>query len=174
MRIFGGFFIGIVLLVIGVVLLLNSIFNLNVHTFKLIVGIVIVFFGIFILFNGFGMHDTSNIVFKEGTIRVEEVGREYNIIFASGVIDLSKIDLENEVKRVKINTIFAEGSVILNSKTPALIRASSAFAELELGNSSLRAFGTKKYRIGDIDTDRGYLDIEANAIFGQLKIVTID
>ena len=174
MRIFSGFFFGIVLLVIGSTLLLNTIFNFNVHAFKLIVGILFVSFGVFVIFNGFGKHDTSNIVFKEGTIRVEEVEREYNIIFASGVIDLSKIDLENEVKRVKINTIFAEGSVILNSKTPALIRASSAFAELELGNSSLRAFGTKKYRIGDIDTDRGYLDIEANAVFGQLKIVTID
>ena len=174
MRIFSGFFIGVVLLVIGVVLLINSIFNFNVHTFKLIVGIVIVFFGIFILFNGFGLQDTTNIIFKEGTIRVKQVREEYNIIFASGVIDLSKIDLENEVKSIKINTIFAEGRVILNSKTPTLIRASSAFAELELGNSSLRAFGTKKYRIGDIDTDRGYLDIEANSVFGSLKIITRD
>jgi len=174
MRIFSGFFIGIVLLVIGVILLLNSIFNFNVHTFKLIVGIVIVILGIFIMFNGFGIQDTTNIIFREGTIRVEEVGREYNIIFASGVIDLSKIDLEDKIKRVKINTIFSEGKVILNAEIPALIRASSAFGELSLGNSSIGAFGTKKYRIGDIDTDRGYLDIEANAVFGRLRMVTVD
>ena len=174
MRIFSGFFIGIVFLVIGIVLLLNSIFNFNAQMFKLIIGIVIVLFGIFILFNGFGLQDTTNIIFKEGTIRVKQVREEYNIIFASGVIDLSKIDLENEVKSIKINTIFAEGSVILSSEIPALIHASSAFGELELGNSSLRAFGAKKYRIGDIDTDQGYLDIEANAIFGNLKIITID
>ena len=174
MRIFSGFFIGVVLLVIGVVLLINSIFNFNVHTFKLIVGIVIVFFGIFILFNGFGLQDTTNIIFKEGTIRVKQVREEYNIIFASGVIDLSKIDLENEVKSIKINTIFAEGSVILSSEIPALIRASSAFGELELGNSTTGIFGSKKYKIVEIDVDRGYLDIEADAVFGSLKIITID
>ncbi len=152
MRIFGGFFIGIVLLVIGATLLLNTIFNLNVHTFKLIVGILFVSMGIFVLFNGFGVHDTSNIVFKEGTIRAEEVGREYNIIFASGVIDLSKIELDNEVKRVKINTIFSQGQVILNAEIPAMIRASTAFGELKLGGSTLEAFGSRKFRIGDIDT----------------------
>jgi len=85
---------------------------------------------------------------------------------------LSKIDLENEIKPVKINTIFAQGRVILNTETPALIRASSAFGELELENSSLGAFGSRKFRIGDIDTDRGYLDIEANVVFGQLKFIT--
>ena len=174
MRIFSGFFIGIVFLTVGIVLLLNSIFNFNVHIFKLIVGLVIVLLGVFVLFNGFGIHDTTNIIFKEGIIRTERAGKEYNIIFASGTIDLSKIDLENEIKPVKINTIFAQGRVILNTETPALIRASSAFGELELENSSLGAFGSRKFRIGDIDTDRGYLDIEANAVFGQLKFITVD
>ena len=174
MRIFSGFFIGIIFLTVGIVLLLNSIFNFNVHIFKLIVGLVIVLLGVFILFNGFGMYDTTNIIFKEGIIRTERAGKEYNIIFASGTIDLSKIDLENEIKPIKINTIFAQGRVILNTETPALIRASSAFGELELENSSLGAFGSRKFRIGDIDTDRGYLDIEANVVFGQLKFIIVD
>ncbi|MEA2021502.1 MAG: DUF373 family protein [Candidatus Caldatribacteriota bacterium] len=171
MRIFSGFFIGIVFLVIGIVLLLNSIFNFNAQMFKLIIGIVVVLFGIFILFNGFGLQDTTNIIFKEGTIRVKQVREEYNIIFASGVIDLSKIDLENEIKSIKINTIFAEGSVILSSEIPASIHASSAFGELELGNSSTGIFGSKKYKIGEMDVNRGYLDIEANSVFGRLKFI---
>ena len=172
MRIFGGYFMGIVFLVIGIVLLLNSIFNFNVHTFKLIVGIVIVLFGVFILFNGFSFQDSRNIVFREGIIRVSEVQDEYNIVFASGTVDLSKVKIEDKVKKIKVNTIFADGRVILNPDVPTLIKASSAFGELELPDRSSVIFSSQKYKIGDISTNQGYLEIEANAVFGKLKFIT--
>jgi hypothetical protein len=174
MRIFGGYFMGIVFLVIGIVLLLNSIFNFNVHTFKLIVGIVIVLFGVFILFNGFSFQDSRNIVFREGIIRVSEVQDEYNIVFASGTVDLSKVKIEDKVKKIKVNTIFADGKVILNPGVPTLIKASSAFGELELPDRSSVIFSSQKYKIGDISTNQGYLEIEASAVFGKLKIITIN
>ena len=174
MRIFGGYFMGIVFLVIGIVLLLNSIFNFNVHTFKLIVGIVIVLFGVFILFNGFGFQDSRNIVFREGIIRVSEVQDEYNIVFASGTIDLSKVKIEGEVKKIEVNTIFADGKVILNPNVPTLIKASSAFGELELPDRSSVIFSSQKYKIGDISTNQGYLEIKANAVFGKLKFITVN
>jgi len=174
MRIFSGFFFGIVLLVVGVVLLLNTIFNLNVHTFRLIIGIVIVFFGIFILFNGFGFQDSRNIIFREGVISVSEVQNEYNVIFASGTIDLSRVKIEDEVKKIVVNTIFGDGKVILSSTVPTLIKASSAFGELELPDRSSTVFSSQKYTIGDISTSQGYLDLGANAVFGKLKIITID
>ena len=174
MRIFGGYFMGIVFLVIGIVLLLNSIFNFNVHTFKLIVGIVIVLFGVFILFNGFSFQDSRNIVFREGIIRVSEVQDEYNIVFASGTVDLSKVKIEDKVKKIKVNTIFADGKVILSPDVPTLIKASSAFGELELPDRSSVIFSSQKYKIGDISTNQGYLEIKANAVFGKLKFITVN
>ena len=172
MRLFGGAFIGIILLVIGVILLLNSFFNFNISVFKLTVGVVIVLFGVFILFNGFGFQDSRSIIFREGIIRVSEVQDEYNIIFASGTVDLSKVKIEDEVKKIKVNTIFAEGKVILNPDVPTLIKASSAFGELKLPDSSSVVFGSQKYKIGDINTDQGYLEIKASAVFGALKFIT--
>ncbi len=172
MRLFGGVFMGIVFLTVGIILLLNSFFNFNINMFKLIIGIVIVLFGVFILFNGFGFQDSRNIVFKEGIIRVSEVQDEYNIIFASGTVDLSKIKIEDEVKKIEINTIFADGKVILNPNVPTLIKASSAFGELKLPDRSSVIFGSKKYRIGEISADQGYLEIEASAVFGALKFIT--
>jgi len=172
MRIFGGAFIGIVFLTVGIVLLLNSIFNFNINIFKLTIGIVIVLFGIFVLFNGFGFQDSRNIVFREGIIRVSEIQDEYNIIFASGTVDLSKVKIEDEVKKIEVNTIFAEGKVILNPDVPTLIKASSAFGELELPDRSSVIFSSKEYKISDISTNQGYLEIEANAVFGKLKIIT--
>jgi len=173
MRIFGGVFIGIVFLTVGIILLLNTFFNFNINVFKLTIGILIVLFGVFILFNGFGFQDSGNIVFREGIIRVSEVqDDEYNIIFASGTIDLSKVKIEDEVKKIKVNTIFAEGKVILDPDVPTLIKASSAFGELELPDRSSVIFSSQKYRIGDISTNQGYLEIEASAVFGKLKFIT--
>jgi len=172
MRIFGGVFIGIVFLTVGIILLLNTFFNFNINVFKLTIGILIILFGVFILFNGFGFQDSGNIVFREGIIRVSEVQDEYNIIFSSGTVDLSKVTIENEVKKIEINTIFAEGKVILNPDVPTLIKASSAFGELELPDRSSVIFSSQKYRIGDISTNQGYLEIEASAVFGKLKFIT--
>jgi len=55
-----------------------------------------------------------------------------------------------------------------------LIKASSAFGELELPDRSSVIFSSQKYKIGDISTNQGYLEIEANAVFGKLKFITIN
>ena len=174
MRIFGGMFMGIIFLVVGLILLLNSFFNFNINIFKLIVGVVIVLFGVFILFNGFGFQDSRNIVFRGGIIRVSEVQDEYNIIFASGTVDLSKVKIGDSVGKIKINAIFADGKVILNPEVPTVIKASSAFGELELPDKSSVIFSSQKYKIGDISTNQGYLEIKASAVFGKLKFITVN
>jgi len=172
MRLFGGVFMGIVFLTVGIILLLNSIFNFNINIFKLIVGVFIVLFGIFILFNGFGFKDSRNIIFREGVIRVLKFQDEYNIIFALGTVDLSKIKIGNEVKKIKINTIFAEGKVIINSEIPMMIKASSAFGELELPDKTSVIFSSKEYKTVNFDENQSYFKIEANAVFGKLKFIT--
>jgi predicted membrane protein len=172
MRFSGGVFMGVIFLTVGIILLLNSFFNFNINIFKLIIGIIIVLFGVFVLFNGFGFQDSRNIVFREGIIRVSDVQDEYNIVFASGTVDLSKVKIEDEVKKIEINTIFAEGKVILNPDVPTLIKASSAFGELKLPDRSSVVFGSQKYKIGEISADQGYLEIEASAVFGKLKFIT--
>jgi len=172
MRLFGGMFMGIMLLVVGVILLLNSIFNFNINIFKLILGIIIVLFGVFILFNGFGFEDSRNIIFREGVIRVSKAQDEYNIIFASGTVDLSKIIISNDIKKIKINAIFADGKVILNPEVPTVIKASSAFGELELPDKSSVIFSSKEYKTGKFSDNQGYFKIEANAVFGKLKFIT--
>jgi predicted membrane protein len=172
MRLFGGVFMGIIFLTVGIILLLNSIFNFNINIFKLTIGILIVLFGVFILFNGFGFQDSRNIVFREGIIRVSEVQNEYNIIFSSGTVDLSKVKIEDEVRKIEVHTIFADGKVILNPNIPTLIKASSAFGELELPDRSSVIFSSQKYKMGDISANQGYLEIEASAVFGKLKIIT--
>jgi len=172
MRFLAGFYIGILFLLVGVVLLLNNFFHFHLNIFKLALGTLIISLGIFFLFNDFGFQDSRNIIFKEGSIRVSKVQDEYNIIFASGTVDLSKIKVGDSKEKVKINAIFSDGKAILNPEVPTLIKASSAFGELELPDKSSVIFSSKKYSMGEINLHQGYLEIEANAVFGKLKFVT--
>jgi len=81
------------------------------------------------------------------------------------------VKIEDGVKKIEINTIFAEGKVILNPDVPTLIKASSAFGELKLPDRSSVVFGSQKYRIGEVSANQGYLEIEASAVFGALKFI---
>ena len=171
MRFVAGFYIGILFLLVGVVLLLNNFFHFHLNIFKLAIGTLIISLGIFFLFNEFGFQDSRNIIFKEGSILVSELEKEYNILFSSGKIDLSKVKVESRVKKVKINNLFAEGKVFLNPKVPVLIHASSVFGELILPDNSSVIFTSREYRTEDFKVGQGYLEIEANAIFGKLSII---
>jgi len=87
-------------------------------------------------------------------------------------INMFKLIIGIVIKKIEINTIFAEGKVILNPDVPTLIKASSAFGELKLPDRSSVVFGSQKYRIGEVSANQGYLEIEASAVFGALKFIT--
>ncbi|GAB4112943.1 MAG: hypothetical protein Kow00103_03690 [Candidatus Caldatribacteriota bacterium] len=171
MRFIAGFYLGILFLLVGIVLLLNVFFHFHLNVFKLLVGTLIISLGILILFNGLGFQSSRDIILKEGSIVVSDLEEEYNILFSSGRLDLSKVKLESGFKKVKINNLFAEGKLLLNPEVPALIHASSVFGQLILPDNSSVNFGSRDYQIGEIKPSQGYLKIEANAIFGRLSIL---
>jgi len=72
MRIFGGVFMGIIFLTVGIILLLNTFFNFNINVFKLTIGIVIVLFGIFVLFNGFGFHIAETLSLEKESLEFQK------------------------------------------------------------------------------------------------------
>ena len=59
----------------------------------------------------------------------------------------------------------------LNNEIPSVVHASSVFANLELPQHSVSFIGSTEYRLGDIQPNQPFLDIEANVIFGQLKVI---
>lgn len=174
MRFVAGLYVGILFLLVGIVLLLNVFFHFHLNIFKLIIGTLIISLGILLLFNGFGFQDSRNIILKEGVILVSDLEKEYNILFSSGKLDLSSIELESGVKKFKINNLFSEGKVFLNPKVPTLIHASSVFGELILPDGSSVIFSSRDYKTEDVKPGKGYLEIEANSIFGKLSIFTGD
>ena len=169
MRFTGSVVIGIILLIFGVILLLANIMGIRINFFRLFPGVILVILGIVVLFGQFGGH--HEVIFDQKKIDLSESFREKNIIFAEGLIDLNDLTELRSSKKMKVNVIFGSGRLILNPEIPSVIHATSAFANLELPQNAVSFIGSTEYRLGDIQTDQPFLDIEANVVFGQLKVI---
>ena len=169
MRFTGSVVIGIILLIFGVILLLANIMGIRINFFRLFPGVILVILGIVVLFGQFG--GQHEIIFDQKKIDLSEPFREKNIVFAEGLIDLNDLTELESNKKIKINVIFGSGRLILNPEIPSVVHANSAFANLELPRNAVSFIGSTEYRLGDIQTDQPFLDIEANVIFGQLKVI---
>ncbi len=86
-------------------------------------------------------------------------------------MDLNDLKYSGASEKIKLNVIFGSGKLILNPDIPSVVHASSVFGSASLPGQSVTFIGSTEYRMGEIQPDMAYLDIEANVIFGQFKVV---
>ncbi len=168
MRVTGSAISGIILLILGVLLLLANVLGIKINFFRLFPGIILLILGIVVLFGQFG--GSHEVIFDRKRIDLTESFREKNIIFAEGLIDLNDLTELESTRKIKINVIFGSGRLILHREIPSVVHASSVFGNLELPEHSVSFIGSTEYRTGDIQTNQPFLDVEANVIFGQMKV----
>lgn len=169
MKITGNILIGIILLIMGFVLLAANFMGIKVNLFRLFPGTALVILGIVILFGHFGGH--HEVFFDRRKVDLNEPFGEKSIIFAEGTIDLNDLNSVKLGQKLKINVVFGSGRLILNPGIPTVVQASSAFSSLQLPGQSVNFLGSTEYRTGEIKTGEPYLDIEANVVFGHLKVI---
>lgn len=183
MKNWNSFVVGILFILLGVLLFLNIAFDANIPIFGVLIGALIILVGLGIVFRGSaaasGRHDErsvigdeKNIIFEEGrTVYVTAHNNEYNVIFSKGTVDLSNRQLTDGINKVRINSIFGAADVILPKGVPVVLRASTAFASVQLPDGSTLAFNTRTYSIGDFDSSDKCIEIEASAVFGSMRIM---
>lgn len=170
MRFSGEYFIGVILIILGVLLLARHLFNLNIPVFRILMGAIFIFIGISIAFGGF-RGKGSDIVFSSHNIEVLSPEREYNFIFSNGVVDFSKVPPPDKIQGVKVNTIFSDGTIIINPQTPVVIKTNAAFASANMPDGNSISFGNYNYKTRSITPGANYLEIEASVVFGRLSII---
>lgn len=170
MRFSGEYFIGVILIVLGVLLLIRHLFNLNIPVFRILLGMIFIFIGISIAFGGF-RGKGSDIVFSSHNIVILTPEREYNLIFSNGIVDFSKIPPPDKVQNVKVNTIFSDGTIIVNPQTPVVIKTNAAFASANMPDENSISFGDYSYKTQSFSPGASYLEIEASVVFGRLSII---
>ena len=168
MRLFQESFLGILLIIIGSLYLLRYYLHWNISVIRVTVGVMLILAGLSAIFGSFGSE--KDIIFDNKIIKPEQPQGEYNIIFSSGIIDLSNLSLEQVPRQVEINTIFGRGELLLSADLPVLIKASSAFGSVQLPNATGVVFGESSFFTPAYQADHPYLLIKVNVVFGNLVV----
>lgn len=181
--IFSGTFWGIILILFGV----SMIFGIHIPIFRIIIALAIITFGIKLLTGktfSWQSIPPNAIIFGKGSFDPLKTPEqtEYSVIFAEGELNLTRLALASNKKHVlKFNTIFGSGKIIVSKNTAVQIKMSAAFGNAILpGAGRVEFFGTNNWSNPHAkpdhvhNKDQALIEIEANAVFGQIEVVLLD
>ena len=166
-----GIFWGVLLIVVGVWFLVRNSLPVHIPIVRVIIAVVLIYAGIRVLVLRPVIRDSNTIVFSESSLTYSPAhGRDYNIIFSSGSVDLSDVTLAEGSVKTEVNVVFGNGTLRINQSQPVRVSMSSAFGTVESPNGRSVAFGDAEYTTPSYKDGAPALQIHATAVFGKLTI----
>ena len=166
-----GIFWGVLLIALGVWFLVRHYVPVHIPVIRIIVAVLLVYIGIRVLVHGPFIHERNTMVFGQSTMQFSpDHGRDYNVIFSNGTIDLSQVTVSSTDVRAQVNVVFGSGELRLNPAVPARVSMSSAFGTVEAPGGRSIAFGDTVYTTASYKEGAPALKIHATAVFGRLLI----
>jgi predicted membrane protein len=169
-------FWGLLLVILGLSLIFRIVFNIDFPLFKIFIAFLLIYFGIKMLFGSFHgpriETKENEVLFGEKQFSDPENHRDYSVVFGKGVYDFRDYDLKGEKRFIKISTVFGASVVKLNKNMPVKIRVESAFAGTELPNGNSAVFGSTTYTSPDFDSNKPFLEIKLEVVFGGCEVRT--
>jgi len=170
--IFSGIFWGVIIVLIGLSILLNVVFGIRVPFFRIAFALFLIWLGITLLTGRtYWSREKNKAIFEEKRIDSITPQSKYDIIFAKGIVDLSKVTLEDKVLKVEVNTVFGSGIIEINPNLPTKIVVNSVFAGASMPDGNSIAFGQYTYKSDSLKEDTSYLLVRAHVVFGGLEII---
>jgi len=169
-------FWGLLLVVLGLSLIIKIVFNIDFPLFKIFIAFILIYFGFKMLFGSFHtpsiQTNENDIVFTEKQFSNPESNRDYSVVFGKGVYDFRNFDLKGEKQKVKISTVFGASIIKISKEMPVRIRVESAFAGTDLPDGNSAVFGSTTWTSPGFDTEKPYLDIKLEVVFGGVEVRT--
>jgi hypothetical protein len=168
-----GLFWGVVVILFGISILLKAMFHIDIPFFRILFGLVVIYWGVCMLTGWHGHHYSggSRAIFTESTVSANESNKEFSVVFGKNTVDLTSLQPSDKFMRVESNTVFGDTLLIIDPAVPAKIKVSTAFAHASVPNGNETSFGELVYTTKDYKEGANSLIIEANVVFGNLKIV---
>jgi len=167
-----GIFWGVLLIVVGVWFLVRRYVPFNIPLFRVVIAVIFVYIGIRVLVHGPFVHRRHTMVFSESSLQWSPShGRDYNVLFSSGTVDLTGVELTGSTVRAEVNVVFGTGTLRLNPATPVRVNMSSAFGTVEAPGGRSIAFGDTVYMTPAYKDGAPALEVHATAVFGRLTIL---
>ena len=174
-------FWGLVLILLGAGLFSERVYGINLPLWGIFWSLIIIWIGISLILP----HDRwvggrewrknskkGDVVFDERDIKGDEETGEYNIVFGRSEIDLSSMPAPTENRRVKVDTVFGSGVLIISKSIPIRIKATSAFGEVTMPNGNSISFGDAIYKTSSFDGSKPFIEFETSTVFGKLEITS--
>ena len=166
-----GIFWGAVLIIVGVWFIVRRSVPVHIPVIRIIIAVLFVYAGVRLLVRGPEITDHNTAVFSESTMRYSPGrSREYNLVFSSGTVDLSKAVPSGASIHAEVNVIFGSGTLRVDPSQPVRVNMSSAFGTVESPNGRSVAFGDSVYTSPSYRDGAPALEIHATAVFGRLAI----
>ncbi len=167
-----GVFWGALLIVLGVWFIVRRSLSVHIPVIRIVIAVLFIYAGVRILARGPVSADRNTAVFSESAMSYSpDRGREYNLVFSSGAIDLSTAAPGSASIRAQVNVIFGSGTLRINPSVPVIVHMTSVFGEAESPNGKSVAFGGMDYTTQSYRPGAPALDIRATAVFGRLSIL---
>ena len=159
-----GLFWGIIVIALGAAILIKNIFNLDFPVIKVVFGVALILIGLKVLvFRGPDKRcetgDKNNVVFGERKMYYSTDNTEYNAVFSSTVLDLTKFAKSNE-GMIKVSCVFGNMKIIINQQTKLIIDSDVVFGSISNPDENTVS-----------DSNQIILKMKADAVFGNIKIV---
>jgi len=166
---FGGFFWGLVLIVLGIVLFLNTVFHISIPIFEILVALFFVYIGIRILIGRRHWHGWDHWG-RDRRVDLAQPGDRHDTLFGRSDVDLTHMVLKSETVHVEVSAVFGSSFVRIAPEMPVRIIATAAFGSVRLPNGNAEAFGEYVWKSPGLDEGKPCLVIHAAAIFGSVRI----
>ena len=168
---FGGFFWGLALIVLGITLFLNVTFHISIPIFQILFAGFFVYLGVRILLGHRRHHYWSHWWGEDRHVEVASSGDRHDTVFGRNDVDLTGIQLK-ETTHVEVNTVFGSSRVRIDPAVPTRILASAAFGIVLLPSGNTESFGECVWKSPGLDESKPFLVLHAAAVFGSIRIVT--
>lgn len=170
-------FVGLFFVLWGASMIMRA-FGITFPLGKIAMAALFIFIGISILFPGkftkgcCGSFSQSGreTMFSENNVSGKDVSGQYSTVFGSNKLDLTQIELKEEIVRIKVDVVFGGAEIKIDQAKPVKIIASSAFGGVSLPNGNAAAFGTNVYQTASYKEGEPHILIYANAVFGGIEI----
>ena len=105
-------------------------------------------------------------------IEDNEGKREYNVVFGSTSVDLFKMQIPTSDQRMEMNVVFGSGKLIINDSIPMRIEMNTVFGSIQAPDRNKGGFGTTHYTTSAYKEGQPSVQLETNAVFGSIQIVS--
>lgn len=166
-----GIFWGTLLILAGVSIILKMVFGINIPFLRILFSLMLIYFGIKLLTGiSFKSPEKESVVFGSSRMKFNPENPEMNIVFGSGEIDMTNIEVKNTTFNSKINIVFGDGEIIIDRDTPMRVQVTTVFGASDFPDETTIAFGDYVYKTKSFREGEPHLRVKADVVFGGLNV----